>query len=102
MKTFGMSHKGDAGASGSSTVTSSAAPLISPRCKAAISAGSSTHRPRAALTSTGERLGVDDVLRFGCEWTSQSHEIRLGQQVWQPVKPVHAVGAIRAGVRIAP
>ena len=78
-------HGGEAAGSGSSTVTSSAAPLICRSASASTSTGSSTTRPRAALRRyaggfMAERIGVDQVLRFRRQRAGEGNEIDLRQR----------------------
>ena len=78
-------HGGEAAGSGSSTVTSSAAPLICRSASASTSTGSSTTRPRAALRRyaggfMAERIGVDQVLRFRRQRADEGNEIDLRQR----------------------
>ncbi len=63
MKTLSSFHSGFSGGSGSSAVTSSAAPAIAPAAERAISAGSSTSAPRATLIKIRGRLHQRELSR---------------------------------------
>jgi hypothetical protein len=102
-----MARSGEAPGNGSSTVTSSAAPLICRRVSASTSAGSSTTRPRAALRNirrrlhAAERIGIDQLLGFRRQRAGQGNEIGLRQQCLELGHRVHRIRVSSTGTWVA-
>ena len=78
---------------GSGSVTSSAAPAITPSSSASYSASGSTTGPRDVLTRIAERfilrqrVAVDQVVRFGRQADVQADEVALSEHLVQAGAP---------------
>ena len=122
MSTLSMAHSGEAAGSGSSAMTSSAAPLICRRASTSTRAGSSTTRPRAALSryadgSMSNALAscASDQQRLAAEFVLSLREVtdhtapdpfclvvaRLGQPARERQHQCHDVLGDRAGINAA-
>ena len=107
MSTCSVAHSGEAAGSGSPTVTSSAAPLICRRASTSTSAGSSTTRPRAALSRyadgfhAAERIGIDQLLGFRRQRAGEGNEIGPRQQCVEVGHRVHRIRVSGADARVA-
>jgi hypothetical protein len=107
MSTFSIAHSGEAAGSGSSTVTSSAAPPDLPSRERVDKRRLVDHAPARRVEKirgrlhAAERIGIDQFLGFRRQRAGEGNEIGLRQQRVEVGHRVHRIRVSGTGARVA-